>query len=242
MKKILVLNGPSYGRAITGQGELKTSAGDFLRNPEQYSLVLFTGGEDVSPDLYGETSPMRICGSNKHRDVFEGKVLSVAQVHGIPCAGICRGIQFLNVMSGGRMMHHLDGHGGTKHDVVNTVGAPVLANSYHHQMILPAADAIVVGVAEHKMSAEYIGNMDEAVEYTGPEIEAAIFPATKCFGVQWHPEMMSPDSDGYRFFFDMVSNALCMDWDKFVTLYDGELKYEDTGGETGGDLVMHGLA
>lgn len=51
-------------------------------------LVCFTGGEDVSPDLYQET-PLDKTRSSKRRDNFERSVYD--QWFSKPKVGICRG-------------------------------------------------------------------------------------------------------------------------------------------------------
>jgi len=217
--KILVLNGRSYGNVAEGLGELVYRPYDFFSDPNSFKLILFTGGEDVSPELYGDTSPRYFCGNNKERDIEEKYVFDLAKACGIKMTGICRGVQFLNVMSGGRMMHDITNHGGRYHTMITSVGLSIRVNSYHHQMILPAEDAEVIGWSDERLSKHYIGNMDAPVVYKGKENEAAIFPKTKAFGVQYHPESMPEDSDGYDYYRKMIINALELPWEEFVTAY-----------------------
>lgn len=76
---------------------------------EEADLVQFTGGSDVFPRLYGEP-PHRTTSYNEGRDEKEKQIYELAQELGIPCAGICRGGQFLNVMNHGRMFQDVDNH------------------------------------------------------------------------------------------------------------------------------------
>ena len=63
---------------------------------------LFTGGQDVEPSLFGEEKD-ETCGECcRPRDVMEAKLLHAALRHDKPIFGICRGIQFINAMLGGR--------------------------------------------------------------------------------------------------------------------------------------------
>ena len=63
--------------------------------------LLFTGGQDVSPALYGET-PKGTCGEIcSARDRMEQVLLHLALERDLPVLGICRGIQFLNAALGG---------------------------------------------------------------------------------------------------------------------------------------------
>ena len=237
MKKILVVNGASYADAIVGLGTIVTKPLVFFRNPEEFSLVLFTGGADVSPKFYGDTSPQGLCSISPIRDEEEKKIFDCAVANDIRCAGICRGVQFINVMSGGKMMHHLDNHAGQDHPTELLDGTIIRTNSFHHQMILPPEDAVVIATSETNRSKRYFGKADRDIVYIGDEIEAAVFPNTKTFGVQWHPEWMDPKSDGYQFFFNLVKDAIAMDWDSFMEKHAGGVNAED-----GSDGAMHHTA
>jgi anthranilate/para-aminobenzoate synthase component II len=217
--KILVLNGPSYRNVVDGLGDVTTKASEFLSDPNAFKMVLFTGGEDVTPMLYGDTSPRGICHNSVERDKFEITVFEKAVNLGIKMTGICRGVQFLNVMSGGRMMHDITNHGGVSHPVVTLLGESLMVNSYHHQLVLPPSDAKVVGWAETNISRSYVGNADLKVDYRGKENEIVIYPRTKSFGVQYHPECMSKDSKGFSYYRNMIIDSLELPWEKFVEVY-----------------------
>jgi len=218
--RILVLNGMSYAPAVEGLGEIVYDEKDFFNNPDKYKLVLFTGGEDVSPRLYEERSPKGQCWANPLRDAQEKAVFDVALKSNTLMTGICRGVQFLNVMAGGRLMHHISGHSGSRHIMKTTVGGHrITVNSLHHQMVIPSENAEIIAVSEKRLSDIYVGNYDVEIDYYNAEVEAAIFPKIGAFGVQYHPEMMAKQSDGYIYFHNMVRNALNHDWRVFVAAY-----------------------
>lgn len=150
------------------------------------SGVLFTGGVDVEPTLYGEKRSPHCGDIQPVRDLCEMRLLSLALRQDMPVLGICRGIQLLNVGLGGTLVQHLPdvvstGHSGTEHTVELLAGgwlrgltdqAIVPVNSYHHQAIHRLAPSL-------KACA------------IGPEglIEAVERPASRFFkAVQWHPE------------------------------------------------------
>jgi putative glutamine amidotransferase len=217
--RILVLNGMSYAAALRDIGDVTYQVSDLYRRPQDFCLVLFTGGEDVSPSFYGESSPKGQCWHNIRRDEMEKQVFEFANLNNIPMAGICRGIQFLNVMAGGRLMHHISGHGGSTHYMRLSTGQEIRVNSLHHQMVIPHKRAEIIGVSRERLSNIYVSIADEPIEYMGAEVEAAIFPEINAFGVQYHPEMMDERSEGYDFFHRMVKNALSLDWQTFITAY-----------------------
>lgn len=208
MSKILVVNGPSYYKAVKALGDYSSDVAEFIRNPTAFGLVLFTGGEDVAPEMYGDTSPLGMCYYNIDRDFQEQRIFEVALNAGIKMTGICRGLQFLNVMAGGKMLHHLDRHESCAHDMITSMGEIIHINSYHHQMILPNKEAHIIGWSSNNRSLSYYGNNDNKVPYSGEELEAAIFPAIGATGVQYHPEMMNYQTDGYLWYENLVKDLL----------------------------------
>jgi len=73
--------------------------------------LLLTGGGDLDPARYGQ--PNR--GSRDiepDRDELEAWAWQEARVRGLPVLGICRGLQAINVFSGGSLLQHVDGHAG----------------------------------------------------------------------------------------------------------------------------------
>jgi gamma-glutamyl-gamma-aminobutyrate hydrolase PuuD len=143
--------------------------------------------------------------------------------------GICRGIQFLNVMNGGTMMHHLEGHAGSVHMMDTASGEEIMVNSLHHQMCLPGPDAKVLGWASEPLSQLYIGSHDEIVDYHGPEIEALFYPKSGCAGVQYHPEMMRSNSEGALWYVKMVDDLLTLSTKKFESIYVAKNRRESDG-------------
>jgi putative glutamine amidotransferase len=218
--KILVLNGPSYAASIFGLGEITESEYAFKKDPESFKLVLFTGGSDVSPGMYGDGSPSGLCACNPNRDHVDLQIAEIAFRREIPMAGICRGVQFLNVFSGGRLMHDISGHAGSIHGMdTHVLSHTIEVNSLHHQMVIPPKNSVLIGWSSEKLSNKYYGRNDELETWEFSETEACIFPETKSFGVQYHPEMMSEKTEGYNFFYNMVKNAVTLSFSDFVAAY-----------------------
>jgi len=218
--KILIPISIGYGDAIMGLGRMTDRVKDFFEKPEDFKLVLFTGGSDVSPELYGDSSPRGMCQTNPERDAYEIRIFEFALKHGIKMTGICRGAQFINVMSGGRLMHHIEGHAGCLvHPVETLLGETFLVNSLHHQMIIPPEDGTTIAWSQKRLSPGYVGKRDKMEKYKGLETEAIIIPRTSCCGVQWHPEMMNPNMPGYIYYYNMVKNFLELDIQSFAKKY-----------------------
>ena len=76
--------------------------------------IVFTGGSDVDPALYGDT-PHGATRVKPNRDRAELMLLRAAAERGVPLLGICRGMQLMSVAYGGRLHQHLPdvlGHHG----------------------------------------------------------------------------------------------------------------------------------
>lgn len=217
--KILVPLDISYGNVITNFGEITDNVALFFKRPKDFKLVLFTGGADISATWYGETSPKKMCGSNLNRDRIEMRIFKHAICNNIKITGICRGVQLINVMAGGRMFHHVSNHAGSIHDVQVANGEILKVNSLHHQMCILGPDTVLVGWAKPSVSKIYYGNKDEQIHFNGLETEIIIVPNQNACGVQYHPEIMSETSCGYKFFYKFIDNFLKMDINRFTKEY-----------------------
>ena len=192
MPKVLIIE-PSFAYV-----NLFTSHGwELTRNINDADLVQFTGGDDVSPYLYGEDVHPETC-SNRARDIRELGMWKEAFDRGIPMAGICRGGQFLHVMNGGDLWQHVEGHAmyGT-HEAHSLDGSISLAvTSTHHQAMRETDNGgEILLVGEVHGSCEHMFNGD--IEYLCPEysIESIYYKNSKCLCFQPHPELDSaPES------------------------------------------------
>ena len=148
--------------------------------------LVIAGGPDVEPARYGAERDPRTGPPAPARDAWELALIDAALSLGTPLLGICRGMQLLNVVLGGTLVQHLDGHtGGTgvfgSHPVKPVPGSRYAAAvpeesavpAYHHQCV----DELGRGLS---VSAQADDGTVEAIETAGePWV----------LGVQWHPEM-----------------------------------------------------
>jgi putative glutamine amidotransferase len=156
--------------------------------------ILFTGGVDLNPKLYGEEVDPK-CGEIADvRDAFEQKLMEVVEQYDIPVFGICRGIQSMNVLCGGSLHQHRDGHQSVRHDVDITEGTrlhaiigktKINANSFHHQCVKAIAPGLIV-------TAHAEDGTVEAIERPGERFFV---------GVQWHPELLSANEEDHHALF-----------------------------------------
>ena len=81
------------------------------RQLAQMAGLLLTGGPDVDPALYGE-KPAGAAGLDPARDQMELAAWRAAQERSVPLLGICRGLQAINVFSGGKLLQDVPSHAG----------------------------------------------------------------------------------------------------------------------------------
>lgn len=169
--------------------------------------IVFTGGSDIDPELYGEHVHPQTFGISRMRDDAELALLRVALERDMPVLGVCRGIQLLNVGMGGDLLQHVPevvGHEGHKNDppgqfiqheveiepgtrLGDMLGTRTRVMSHHHQGVRTLAPGLVE-------TAHADDGLLEAVE--APEKRFAV-------GVQWHPEA----GEDSRLFDALVSEA-----------------------------------
>jgi gamma-glutamyl-gamma-aminobutyrate hydrolase PuuD len=187
-----------YGKFWGNLGQICRNRKDFLAAPEKFDLVCFTGGEDVSPALYGHEN--LASGSNMGRDVREKEIFEIALQHRLPISGICRGAQFSNVMTGrAKMVQHLRrAHGGGHHRCETSDGELFEVTSSHHQMIVPGEGCEVLAWAEKRLELRDLvyGGPQEDLETLLDEnglvkvTEAIYYSHEKIFSCQFHAEWM----------------------------------------------------
>ena len=153
--------------------------------------VLLIGGRDYDPADYGEPAhPETMMNRMRpHFDITFGKAVLKRRM---PVLGICAGCQLLNIVSGGKLIQHLDNATEHRNGVFHSAellsdgffsealklraGAKVTVNSFHHQAVSPEA----VGNG-FKVTAKAFDGSIEVIEQEGQRM---------VLGVQFHPERM----------------------------------------------------
>jgi len=205
--KVAIINGSSqYTRLFTQVLGMTEVAFD---RDERYppDLVVFTGGEDVTPALYGDAAH-KFTGNSPYRDEQEKAVFNYCVDHDIPMVGICRGAQFLNVMSGGRMYQHVSGHLGNHEIVDMDSGDTIVVSSTHHQMMMPSGKAIIKAISTLGGTREWYDGQVFKRDVSNTDYEVVFYPETRCLCFQPHPEFPGEHYAGMRDYFTHLVNEL----------------------------------
>ena len=162
--------------------------------------IVLTGGEDINPLEYNDTANIKVCGTiNFSRDTLERKLFDFAFKNKLPLVGVCRGMQMMNVASGGSLYGDIPSEIGTTvihrnngevmHEIaiVDTCSLifpegtdTIMVNSWHHQglKIMPNHLRVI---------ARSFDGLPEAVVMDKSEHPFMI-------AVQFHPERLGKDN------------------------------------------------
>lgn len=159
--------------------------------------LLITGGQDVSPAVYGEKDPATVAlvgETSPERDVMEAALLPRAIENDLPVLGICRGIQVINALLGGTLWQDLPAQHPS---AVEHHGKPPYDAPVHTVEVLPKTPlAAAISAGEHAVNSYH----HQAVRELAPGLQAmAVSPdglvealwrpeSRFLWAVQWHPE------------------------------------------------------
>jgi putative glutamine amidotransferase len=156
--------------------------------------LVLAGGGDVDPASYGARPHPETGNTWPERDRFELALGHRALERDLPLLGICRGMQMLNVVSGGTLEQHLPEQTGSE-DHRHTPGV----FSDHSVRLAPsslaarAVNSFRSAVKSHHHQG--VAELGEGVEASGwseddEVIEAIELPGRRfAVGVLWHPEV-----------------------------------------------------
>ena len=198
---------------------------------EQLDGLFLAGGEDIAQEKYTQVAkaPMRpdVLGSDSvdsdsfDRDTTELLLTRRALAARIPILGICRGMQLINVATGGTLYEDLDDQRPDlcKHNyfgprfardrmshgvelaknslLADLFGSYADVNSLHHQGIAHVGDGLKV--IAWSTNTQSTNGLPEAIQSTTNEA---------VLGIQWHPEaLMATDARHGIIFRHFVEHA-----------------------------------
>lgn len=181
-------------------------------NIEDADIVLFTGGEDVDPSIYGKEKHPRTF-SNLERDLKEKAEFEKMKPTQL-ALGICRGSQLLCALNGGILIQDCAGHAMFEtHEITNSGGVVVNITSTHHQMQYPfnltnGKDYDLLFYAKPNRSYYYDGDGIENVPFE-PEVVYYHVKGKPCsLAIQGHPEMMRKEAPVIEILNKLVEKCL----------------------------------
>jgi len=175
--------------------------------------MLFSGGNDLDPSLYGETYHPKAVPIDPARQRFEMALLEEVERRRMPALGICLGSQLMNVYRGGSLTQFIPEENrapAIEHRKTEEI-AP------RHAVRVEPASLVAQAVGKtdldanssHKQAVKKLGRGLRVIG-TAPDgvIEGVEDPSFPLFlGVQWHPERLHEERDHLALFRLLVERA-----------------------------------
>jgi len=177
--------------------------------------IILTGGEDINPLEYNDTINIKVCGPiNYSRDTLERKLFDFAFKNKIPLVGVCRGMQMMNVASGGTLYGDIPTEIGNK--VIHRNNGEVMheivlssSNSYYNKLIFPSHnDTFLVNSWHHQGLKDIATHIHIIANSYDGLPEAAVMDTSVhpfMIAVQFHPERLGIENGIHQ---QMRSNFL----------------------------------
>lgn len=171
-------------------------------------IVIFTGGPDVSPEIYGESKHHHLTNVNIHRDKVDQAFFLKAKAKNKFLIGVCRGAHFLSSMSGGKVIQHVNNHARKDGHEIKTIEGDVhFITSTHHQMMYPysAKKYEILAVSSPMLSDCFFRNNIHVYPMV-EEPEVVYYPETRALCIQGHPELMAKEEAVIEYLNKLIKN------------------------------------
>lgn len=184
---------------------------DLLDKVDENTTFLFGGGADISPSIYNHpvSTYTGAVSALSSRDEFEVAVFLLGFKSGSSFIGVCRGAQLLCALSGGSLYQHVENHAGRDHLIETKDGTVLSVSSAHHQMMnTEGIVSTLIAWSKDVRSQFHIVERDVILTDVKVEPEVVYFPETKSLAMQYHPEFMPVNSEGYTYARTLVSEFI----------------------------------
>lgn len=180
---------------------------------ERIDGLLLTGGGDIAPESFGgrpyaEGCVARVSFMSAERDVFEWAAAKAAWNQDLPCLGICRGMQVMNVSFGGTLVRDISELGGGRIDHAQFERGAEVIHKVHIERgsmlarILEGEEFGVNSMHHQAISAPAKGGHISAWATDGTPEGLEFAERTFFIGVQWHPEQLHTMPQLFEAFID----------------------------------------
>jgi putative glutamine amidotransferase len=153
--------------------------------------ILFSGGADLDPDVYGAEAHPETNGVRPERDRAELALLEAALARDMPVLAVCRGMQVMNVARGGDLVQHLpDVVGNESHrEVKGTFSEHPVRIEDGSKLDAVVGDRAPVKSSHHQGLGRVGEGLREVAWADDGTIEGVEDPGRRfALGVLWHPE------------------------------------------------------
>jgi putative glutamine amidotransferase len=205
-----------YARAVERAGGLPILLpfrADLSLIPDYADLIdgiVFTGGDDLDPALFGEARHPNAIAVDPDRQRFELALIAEIERRKMPALGVCMGSQLMNIHRGGSLIQYLPDESRESAVEHRHLGD----NTYRHPIRLEPQSLLgkaigrpeIIANSRHKQSVRKLGR-GLRVNAVAPDgvIEGFEDPDLPLFlAVQWHPENLAGSMSEHQAPFDTL--------------------------------------
>ncbi|WP_326716559.1 gamma-glutamyl-gamma-aminobutyrate hydrolase family protein [Vagococcus jeotgali] len=177
--------------------------------------LILTGGQNVSPSLYGEKSIHEEELTYLERDIFEIALIKETLAQNKPILAVCRGMQLLNVALGGTLIQDLSLRDP---EPIKHMQAPLDRWVATHDVIIDKNHVLsqIYGTRPkvnsfHFQSINKLGHCMKVVGKSPDGVIEAVSPldeSKKWLGIQWHPdfawEELPQEKEMFKYFIERM--------------------------------------
>jgi len=168
--------------------------------------ILFSGGADLDPEVYGAEAHAETNGVRPERDRAELTLLEAALARDMPVLAVCRGVQVMNVARGGDLVQHLpDVVGNESHrEVKGAFSEHPVRIEDDSKLGAVLGDRAPVKSSHHQGLGRVGEGLREVAWADDGTIEGVEDPGRRfALGVLWHPEA----GEDWKLFEALVAEA-----------------------------------
>ena len=185
-----------YVKAVSDNGGVPlilptiTNEEILLRYIEELDGLVLVGGDDIPPDAYGQKPHETVKIMPRQRYDFERRLIPAWLATGKPILGVCLGMQFTNVVSGGTLIQ----------DIPSQVGTEVTHRKKYHPVRIEPDSSLAIFLdneeamvySSHHQAVDRLGRNLKVIARAEDGVIEAMERIEGGFGlfVQWHPESM----------------------------------------------------
>lgn len=155
---------------------------------DSVDLIVFTGGEDVSPSLYGEDFLLDDPVYNPDRDSSDYLTMRYALENDIPIFCICRGMQMLGALEGGKLIMDLPEYLDEDIYAHRTIEGSYTFHSLETDDNLLSSLSSVASSHHQSIDIDNPGLLTITSTYKGVVESVTLDGGAFVYGVQFHPE------------------------------------------------------
>lgn len=183
----------AYVRAVADNGGVPVVLPTIIdeeiieRYVEELDGLVLIGGADIPPEAYGEQPHETVKVMPDQRYDFDRRLIAKWLDSGKPVLGVCLGMQFSNVVSGGSLIQ----------DIPSQVGTQIKHRGYHNVQIEPGSRlAKILGAEQIRVYSNHhqaVKDLGKGLRIVARSEDGVVEAAERVKGgfglfVQWHPE------------------------------------------------------